>query len=279
MRKGLLALMGLCLVLALAVNCGGDNGDDGNGDPKDTKEETPAEVAEEVEIPSGECAGLPDLTGKVYRVTEMNASHPTDKVNEVWNNDIGTCDLVILFHITEHNLETNVLQVEVTSAWADKTLDGEGNCVPKSYEFALEPAIMVMTIDGCAFDFSQKFDLNIVTPTVSKPFHVFGVTGDGIIAEDGSDIPYCKLSGLIAEEETYDLCLQIPGLGTANFHWFMNLAGICPNADSDNDGDIDSYYFEGILKATEENQYFKAGTIHPIESLVEECPLDSEECI
>lgn len=277
MRTGLLALSGLCLALALAANCGGDNGDE---EPGETKSKPPVEVVEEVEIPSGECPGLPDLTGRVFKVTEMNASHPTDKVNDVWNNDIGTCDLVILFHITEHDLETNVLQVEVTSAWADKTLDAEGKCVPKSYEFALEPSLMIMTIEGCAFDFSQKFDLNIVTPTVSKPFHVFGVTGDGIISEDGNEIPYCKLSGLIAEEETYDLCLEIPGLGTANFHWFMNLAKICPNADSDNDGTIDSYYFEGVLKATNETQYFIKDSIHPIVSAVkdEDRTYDDKEC-
>lgn len=274
--------IGMIAVMLTACGGGGDNSDDGQPDiVADTFGEE-AIAGTDVEEDTGgviECPGLPNLTGHAFRATSLVATEPTDKVNEVWATDIEAYTLVIVFYVLDHRPEEKVATVKVTSAWAEVEDDGAGNLTPLQYQYALEPMVFELGIDGCKLKIIDQIELDIMTPTVSKPFHVFGISGWGEITEDGKEITKLQLAGFIKESEAFDLCLEIPGLGAANFHWFMNLAHICANADSDGDGEVDSYYFKGVIKATQESDLFKPDESHPIETLVQECIPDEVACV
>ena len=263
--------------------CGGDDGDKGdNGQPDVVVPDTGSTEdagEEDTGVAVDECPNLPNLTGYAFRATSLVATEPTDKVNEVWETDIAALTLVLLFYVVEHRPEENMATVQITSAWAEIEDDGAGNLTALQYQYALVPVQFELEIKGCKLKIMNQIELDIMTPTVSKPFHVFGISGWGNITEDGQNITKLQLAGFIKESETFDLCLEIPGLGAANFHWFMNLAHICANADSDGDEKIDSYYFKGTIKAQAENDLFKPGETHPIDSLVQECLIDEMACV
>ena len=214
-----------------------------------------------VDVPPPECPGLPDMTGRVFRITSLDAKEPTDKINEVWAADIGDYELVILFHVVEHDLEAGTARLRVTSATAAKSVAEDGTITPLKYNYMLDPAVFDAYFDCCRIRWDDPIELDIVTSTISKPFHVFGITGFCDINADGTEITNSFLSGAILEAEAQDLCMTIPGMGVANFHWFMNLAKICPDFDSDGDDVFESYKFSGVLSGVEETELFDEAII------------------
>jgi len=264
----------MVLSAALAFSCGGDDGDDDN--TQDT--------AQEQDVQDGDIATsdayvslMPDLTGRAYRITMLKGVLPTDIVNPTWEEDIKNYELVLVIHVISHDITTGDAVFEITSCSAVYEEDAEGNRTPVSYQFALDPSVFSTHLDGAKFKILDPIDLSIVTRTVSKPFHVFGVTGSGTFSDDATRINECWLEGAIHENETTDLCLIIPDMGTVNFHWFMNLAKICPDFDSTGDDVFDSYNFKGYLGAKDETQYFLPGIV-PIE-IIEECTPDTATCV
>jgi hypothetical protein len=213
------------------------------------------------DVPPLECPGLPDMTGKVFRITSLDAKDPTDKMNEVWAADIGDYELVILFHVVEHDMVAGTAKLRVTSATSEKEVAEDGTITPLKYNYMLDPAVFNAYFEGCRIRWDEPIELDIVTATISKPFHVFGITGFCDISEDGTEILHSWLSGAILETEAQDLCMTIPGMGVANFHWFMNLAHICPVFDSDGDGVLESYKFTGTLSGVEETELFDEAII------------------
>ncbi len=270
-------LLSAMIVLGLALSsCGGS--DDNTNNPNDTQVTQDSTGGEDLEWGENYVSLLPDLTGAVYRVTMLKGIDPTDLINPAWRADIETYALVILLRVVEHDTTTGEATIEITSANAETETDGEGNITPISYTFALEPSTFNTKINGLRFRIDDPIALNIVTNTVSKPFHIFGVTGFGDFNSDGSKILEARLEGNISEEETKDLCLTIPGVGEPNFHWFMNLAAICPDFDTDGDDQFDAYFFKGYLGATREDGLFQEG-IDPIEALVDACETNEEQCV
>ncbi len=278
----------LALVLVIAsmwlLSCGGEDGDEtptsdvtqGDTVAQDDVADDDAE-SDDAANPAGTCPNLPNLTGRVYRVTSIVATDPTDQVNEVWQTDIENYDLVLIFHITNHDQAAQTAVIEVTSGLAEKEKSGD-DWLLKSFQYALEPSVFTATVKGCNFGWTDPIELNIQTPTVSKPFHIFGIEGNGRFNEDGTQILDTWLEGAILEKEAFDLCLLFPALGVVNFHWFMNMAYLCPTFDSDGDSTIDSYKFKGKIEAVEETELFKEG-ITPIESQVTECQVDDKTCV
>ncbi len=286
--SSMLRLTGTLAVAAvLVLSCGGDD-DDLPGGKKDTAHDTKGTV----DVPDASVGDnayvseLPDLTGRSYRVTMLKGLSPTDIVNPTWEEDIASFDLVILFHVLSHDITTGDAVIHVTSCFTEfqmdgeeRARDGEGNLIPISHQFALEPAVISTRFVGRSFRIDDPISLSIVTRTVSKPFHIFGVTGRGNFNPDGSRLTECRLEGAIRESETTDLCLTIPDLGSVNFHWFMNLASICPDRDTDGDERMDSYFFEGYLGARQiADGLFKEGIVE-IVSLIDTCDPDTDTCV
>jgi hypothetical protein len=280
----MLRLVGALAVSTLLVlNCGGD--DEGDKTPiQDTKETDNFQ-----DVPSGDngyVSELPDLTGRSYRVSMLKGVSPTDIVNPTWEEDIASFDLVILFYVLSHDITNGDAVIHVTSCFTEfqmdgdeRAKDGDGNLIPVSHQFALEPAVISTRFVGKSFRIDDPISLNIVTRTVSKPFHIFGVTGRGDFNEDGSRLTECWLEGAIRESETMDLCLAIPNMGSVNFHWFMNLASICPDRDTDADEKMDSYFFKGYLGARQiADGLFKEGIVE-IVSLIDTCDPHTDTCV
>lgn len=273
----------LAVTAFLVLSCGGD--DEGDKTPEQDTKGT-VDVPDASTEDNGYVSELPDLTGRSYRVTMLKGVSPTDIVNPTWEEDIASFDLVILFHVLSHDITTGDAVIHVTSCFTEfqmdgeeRARDGEGNLIPISHQFALEPAVIATRFVGKSFRIDDPISLNIVTRTVSKPFHIFGVTGRGDFNEDGSRLTECWLEGAIRESETTDLCLAIPNMGSVNFHWFMNLANICPDRDIDEDGKMDSYFFKGYLGAKQiADDLFKEGIVE-IVSLIDECEPHTDTCV
>ena len=229
------------------------------------------------ELPAGPCTALGDLTGTAYLVYELFATEPTDVVNEIWAGYVADNDLAIVFLVTDHDLETGTLQFEVTSAYVDVEETEGGEEVATSYAFGLTPGEFSAKLDGCDFATLGEFELDLVTPTLNHKFSIVRSTGQGTLSEDGLAIEELRLSGYLPENDILDLCLVVEGLGTVNLHWFFNLAGVCPDADWNEDGQPDSYNFKGIVRAQDASPLFSAG-IKPIPTLTGECLPDTGQC-
>jgi hypothetical protein len=263
----------LVSLIALGFLFGCDSGETTEEPGEDTN------IAVDTTVDAGNqtsCEGLPDLTGKSWRILTLKATTPTPELDPVWAMDIASYDLVLVFRVIMHDVETNELTMTVTSAKAVVTEeDGARSLV--SYKYSMEPAQFSVFLDGCSFEITEPFLLNVITPTVSKPFPVEVRLGRGEFANGGLEIKNGYLEGGIRESEGSTLCLSFPGIGTANFHWFMNLARICPDHDLDGDGTIDSYAFTGTFNATQED-FFLEG-IDPIEPIGGACDAHTDECI
>jgi len=278
MKKVVLILL---VASAWLLSCG-----DGEEDPlPDTKvqedvasdDALTGDAEGETTTPAGSCPNLPNLTGRAYRVTSIVATDPTDQVNEVWQTDIDNYDLVLIFYVKNHDQVAQTAEIHVTSGLAEKKKEGD-KWVPLNYHYALEPSIFTAVVKGCNFAWSEPIELDIQTPTVSKPFHIFGIEGNGRFSEDGSEIKDTWLEGAILESEAFDLCLLFPALGVLNFHWFMNAAYLCPTFDSDGDGKIDSYKFKGKIEAVDETPLFKEG-MTPVVPQVTDCAVNDKPCV
>ncbi len=270
--KKVLFLVGLwCIAGVLACST-----DDGDGSSDVTAGMDAASEMVNEDLPPPQCPTLPDMTGRVFRITSLKAKDPTDLMNDVWATDIADYELAILFHVVEHDLAAGTAKLRVTSATVEKDIAEDGTITPLKYNYMLDPAVFNAYFDGCRISWDEPIALDIVTATISKPFHVSGITGFCDINEDGTKILHSWLSGSIRETEAQDLCMTLPGVGVANFHWFMNLAKICPDYDADGDGTAESYKFSGELSGVEETELFDEEIV-PFTTDIE-CKPDLELC-
>jgi hypothetical protein len=269
-----LRTVAVVLAAALSTCCAGEDGGVVGADTRH-QEETPRWVAEiGEELPEG---ALPDLTGRAYRIYELFATQPTDQVNETWGEAVAIYSLVIIFRVVSHDVGSGQMVMEVASAWSDRQENPDGSFIPLEYRYGLDPVPIQVQLDGSTFQFTEPFELDLFTPIINKPFHIAKATGHGKFSPDGSKIAEVFLDGFLPEADTVGLCVDISGLGIVNLHWFFNVAHICPDADLDGDGTLDSYNFKGIVRGVDETYLFVEG-IHAIESGVEVCDINDEPC-
>jgi hypothetical protein len=275
-KRGLAAAVLLLLWACSATN----NSSDSISDASTVDLGLPETMAQELSIADDgppPCPGMGDLTGAAFTVFELFATAPTDAFNEIWAQYLADHDLVVIFRVLSHDVSAGVLKMEVTSAWADKKVGEDGIVEAVKYRFALEPGGLTAQLNGCEFLVEDEFELDLVVPKINQPFHIYRATGDGWFSDDGTKIEQLNLSGFLLEGEAADTCLAIPGLGIANLRWFLNLAGICPDSDVDEDGQVDSYNFLGVVRAEDKREMFADG-LHPIQSEVDECITDTGVC-
>lgn len=224
-----------------------------------------------------QCPGMGDLTGAAFTAWELFATAPTDAINEIWAEYVEEHDLVVIFLVTNHDVAGGLIDMQVTSAWAQKSLNEDGTFDAVSYQFALEPGALTLRLSGCQFEVEGEFELDLVVPKINQPFHVYRATGSGSFSPGGEKIEEFNLSGFLLEDEAAQTCLVIPGLGVANLRWFLNLAHTCVDSDVDGDGELDSYNFRGVVRAEDRRELFAPG-IHPIGSEIDECIPDVQVC-
>ena len=223
------------------------------------------------------CSQLPDMTGKSLRVYEMFATHPTELINEFWALGIEDYTIVLLFHVVKDDRVSCEMELQITSAWADREQLEDGTWIAHEYRYALQPALLRLSVSGMEFEILEPLMLAVFAETVNLPIHLTQLEGGGDFTNDGQIKMEFKLEGFLPEPGTYDLCLAFPGLGPANMHWFLTLGGVCPEGDEDGDGTIDAYLFKGIVRAQDESDLFQPGS-HQIETNVTECPHHDEAC-
>jgi len=228
------------------------------------------------ESPAGPCPGLPDLSGRVYRVTDFVATAPTDGINPTWKKWTDVYDLVMMFRILDHDRAAGRIDAVVACGGAD-LVDLDGALVPERLFFGLEPTPVSFALDGCDLTIEEPLDIHLYTPFVSGEIPISEVTGAGLLSEDGAEIIRLDLSGFLGEGTAAATCIDIAGLGVVNLHWFFNAAGICPDADTDEDGAPDAYRFLGWIRAVDETRLFEDG-LEPIESLVPDCAIHEDPC-
>ena len=249
-------------------------GCDGGGTASGPGEDTA--VPEDTVGPTG-CT-LEDLTGRAYRITVLESQQPTDALNPTFAVDIATYVNIIVFHIVEHNQEEGYLMMRAgpcSAAFVDPDAEPP---VPTAFYYGLETTPFRVELDGCNFEITEPTVLDMMFKTLNKPYRVDRLLGNGTLKKDPSGIEDGHLEGGILVDTAIDLCTTIPGFGVVNFHWFMNLAHICPNFDTDDDGAMDAYYFAGTFDAVEVTDLFVTDQIVPIESIVEVCDPHDAEC-
>lgn len=270
------ATLWIVLVGIAGVGCDG-GGSAGSGDEVDA----PAEIAEPTdafEATVGPCGNLPDLTGRVYRVTDFIATAPTAGINPTWKKWAQTYDLVMMFRILDHDPVAGRLDAVVACGGADITQGGDGESVVTGLHFGLEPTPVSFALVGCDLTITTPLDIHLYTPWVSGEIPIQSVTGTGLLSEDGAEITRLDLSGYLGEATTAKICIVMEGLGTVNLHWFFRMAGICPDMDTDDDGILDAYHFLGWIRAVDETPLF-GDELMPIKTQVPECVPDEEPCI
>ncbi len=259
------ALLSLVIIL-LMVAC--DGTDTGPG------VDTPA--PEDTIVPTG-CV-LPDLTGMAFRITLLESQQPTNALNSTFAMDIATYVNILVFHIVEHNLEESYIMMSAGPCSVEFEDPEAEELVPTAFHYGLATEPFRVEMDGCKFNIVEPAVLEMMFKTLNKPYRLDRLFGSGVIREDLSGIDEGHLEGGITLETAVDLCTTIPDLGVVNFHWFMNLAHICPNYDVNEDGVDDAYYFAGIFDAADVTDLFVPGEIVPIESVVDSCKSHNDEC-
>ena len=259
--------------VCLPVCAGKECGDDGCGG-------VCGQCLFDAQCVAGACSdgtGCPtDLTDRTYRFTEFSMEYPTDKMNEVWAQDIWMGDLVVLLQVVSHDMPAGALTLLLGSGSATAEME-DGLPVFSAFAFAFDPSEVAAHIDAdCNIVIEQPTMLLLATPNVNKPLAIDVLSVVAVLSPDGTKIPAGNLHGAIHEGGIFDFCLAIPGLGTVNLHWFFNLAGICPSEDLDGDGVPDAYYVEAYF-AAEATDLFVPG-IQPIGPLVGVCPFDDKSC-
>lgn len=219
-----------------------------------------------------ECLGLPDLTGTIYRSTSFQLSEPTDAMNEVW----AVSKRVILLEIVTHDQAQKTLVIKLGLGVASEELVA-GVPTVTEYNFAPEPGQVQAALQGCELIFAEALDLPLIFGKMNKPFPVTVYNGKCILASDGSSLSSGELHGVVPDEGLQDLCVEIPGMGVANLHWFFNLAHICPGVDSDDDGLVDSHEFAAQFKGDSTALFQPA--IVGVEPEVEQCVSHDEVCV
>jgi hypothetical protein len=273
----------VAIILGLAIGCSGGEGDpsediSSSQDSKKLQNDQRDQENLEDQGNQSECPGLPDLSDRYFKIDMLEASEPTTELNSIWAQDIAEFELNLVFHIVSHDMEDNILDMRISAASAVKEGTPD-NPVAVGFNFALEPYEFQAKLEGCKFVISPDDPVffDIVNETLTAPIKVEGISGYGEFSPDGTKIVYGDLSGYIALALAEGLCMTIPGIGTANFHWFMNLARICPNMDTDEDGELDGYFFSGIFSA-QHTTLMKEGIV-PIEIKSDECEPHQEICL
>jgi hypothetical protein len=295
----------LALVLAIGCTAGSQEADsdavgagtDGRGDSPEVAPTGDSSFAGEAR---GDGPGLQSVCGspallaeRTFRADRLEAFHPTDLLNEFFQQSADRFELVMVIRFGQYRADEGVLDATIGAATAtiaeDSTdidadadpdadaISGEGGGELSAYSWALEPAKIRVRTDGCKFEIEDEFDLDICASTASRVLALKRMTGRGTLWPDGSRLRFDDLAGFLPESEVEDLCIGMPVLGTVNFHWFMNAAGICPEADSNGDLVPDAYNFVGTVEALEDGERFIDEVSGPVFG-VTDCPVNTEAC-
>jgi hypothetical protein len=270
----------LIVLITFAWACGGGTDDPA---PKDTS--TPDVVAtpdatdagpdqgsdlSSDTVPSGNC--IPPV-GTDFRFTVLSVQQPTDPegvvkdlLNDLWKDDIENDILNIIYRITAVDEETGTLLLVSASAVAT---DSEGNTADQE-EYTQEGVTYAMiediksnfemSIDGCQLTSTAPGTIIMQTSTVGisddpecadvKGIHLEELTFTTVMSADGTEIISGTINGILpGHVGDCVLASGLPGGTGVAFGWFLEIATVDPNLDTDDDGVNDAWIFDAEFKA------------------------------
>lgn len=223
--------------------------------------------------PRANCNNLPDFTGRAYLLTTLATAGNGDRLSRLWQGFDQPAPPTVLY-VVNHFVEDKTLHFRTAPAHVGTGGDGK----PTKVVFAGTATEFSATLTGCKMAMNFPFQMSIMLATTSVPMALADVTGSASIETDGSAITNGKLRGVIPEEATFDACALVPGLGTLNFHNFMNMTTTCPNADLDDDEVCDGYLFEAEFEAVEVTDAFDPTGYQSIDPIVGGCEAHDSPC-
>ena len=254
------------VVACLACGCG-------SGDVKGAVDSLDSVLGVAEQVGEVEGQGLPDLTGRAYRITEFHLESPGTSAEGGGTEGTGTFDMPLVLYVAEYEAATGELTMKLGPT-TGKTGSGDSS----GPVWAMEPATFGAHLDGLSFKSVGTFNLNVATEKANQALVVEKVVASGTFAPDAQRIEIGLLKGLIWEGSAQSLCLVLDGMGTVNYHWFLNLAAICPTLDTDGDGVCDSYPFVAYFNCHATLPDFDGDALGVYEPEVDDCPGHSEPC-
>jgi hypothetical protein len=204
--------------------CGGGGG--GTSDPggqTDVPAVDPGITDPGTTDPGPSCQLAASLKGAYYHIDHLFVLEPAgpqdgikDTLTQLWNGQIERDELIILFHVTEHDLATGKLTFEA----------GSGVLKDGKYQFIKDPAPLPiqMQITGCHFKEAAIGVLKIYPDLITFPIPVIDLHAEGDFPADGSKIEKGSLAGGICAEAAHkiDFKLTKEAAGCVNFFQFMD---------------------------------------------------------
>jgi hypothetical protein len=190
-----------------------------------------------------DCSFPAPLTGTSLFVNALVLQEPDitfllDALNPIWKNDIETGNLVILFHIISHDMETGLIEVVAgAGAYTD--------C--NNYSWFATPNTVTLKTDGCNFSTVEPSQIAIFPRTMSKAIIISNLEIDGTLDPVSGEMNGANLVGTLRESdvdglESLDLDILVSELFIAS--------GADPNSDTDCDGAADAWRLSGQIAAT-----------------------------
>lgn len=184
------------------------------------------------------------LEGKAFIVNGLVLSRPDDEfllqiLNPVWAGDIATGRLMLLFKVTEHDVDAGTATVRAGSGCAD----GEGG-----YGWHVDPSDLKVQITACHFETTEPATLSIWPGSMNKPVMVSDLNVAGHFTPDGSEITGAFLEGALARSDAEGLIGDLDGLEIPIVTFFED-AEVPLDADLDGDGTMDAWGMAGDLSA------------------------------
>ena len=191
-------------------------------------------------VDGSDCSFDAPLTGASLIVNALVLEEPAitfllDALNPIWKSDIETGNLVILFNVVSHDLETGIIEVEA----------GAGSYTDcKNYSWFATPNTVALQTDGCNFSTVAASQLAIFPKTMSKAIIISNLEIDGSLDPDTGEMSGANLVGTLRESdvdglESLDLEILVSELFIAS--------GADPNSDTDCDGEADAWRLSGQI--------------------------------
>jgi len=205
-----------------------------------------------------DCEFTESLAGTALLVNALVLQEPSitfllDALNPIWENDIETGNLVILFNIISHDLETGLLEVEA----------GGGSYTDcANYSWFVTPNTVWLQSDGCNFSTVEPSQIAIYPKTMSKAIIISNLEIDGSMDPATGEMKGGNLVGTLRETdieglESLDLEILVSELFIAS--------GANPNTDTNCDGDFDAWRLGGMISSTPiENVSFSSTPIENV---------------